>query len=112
MKLTSLVLRRCVTWPPCNSSFRSYSEREASLSRENSSGMVEARPRVLIYILRHDVRLSDNPIFHAASERSSKDASNAPLQHTDTRPREDSLVSQADIPSFTHLLPVYIFPAQ
>jgi deoxyribodipyrimidine photo-lyase len=46
-------------------------------------------PRVLIYLLRHDLRLADNPIFHEIS----------------------TLDPPSDRP-FTHLLPVYIFPAQ
>lgn len=45
-------------------------------------------PRVLIYILRRDLRLRDNPIFHEISK----------------------LASQSHVP-FTHLLPVYIFSA-
>ncbi|KAF2689166.1 cryptochrome [Lentithecium fluviatile CBS 122367] len=68
-----------------------------------------ARPRVLIYILRHDVRLSDNPIFLAASALWSRKRSS--IDAADVRPREDSLVSKEDAPAFTHLLPVYIFPA-
>ena len=40
----------------------------------------------MIYVLRHDLRLSDNPIFHR-------------------------LATQGDH-GFTHLLPVYVFPAQ
>lgn len=45
-----------------------------------------AKSNILIYILRHDLRLSDNPIFHR-------------------------LATQSDH-GFTHLLPVYVFPAQ
>ncbi|KUI58965.1 Putative cryptochrome DASH, mitochondrial [Cytospora mali] len=45
-----------------------------------------AKSNILIYLLRHDLRLSDNPVFHR-------------------------LATQADH-GFTHLLPVYIFPAQ
>lgn len=45
-----------------------------------------AKSNILIYLLRHDLRLSDNPVFHR-------------------------LASQSDH-GFTHLLPVYIFPAQ
>ncbi len=45
--------------------------------------------RILIYLLRRDLRLADNPIFH-----------------------EISKLSQQPQHSFTHLLPVYIFPAQ
>lgn len=46
-------------------------------------------PRILIYLLRRDLRLHDNPIFHEIS----------------------SLNKQSQKP-FTHLLPLYIFPAQ
>lgn len=45
-----------------------------------------AKSNILIYILRHDLRLSDNPIFNR-------------------------LATQGDH-GFTHLLPVYVFPAQ
>ena len=44
--------------------------------------------RILIYLLRRDLRLADNPIFH-----------------------EISKLSQQSHPTFTHVLPVYIFPA-
>ncbi|KZF20892.1 cryptochrome [Xylona heveae TC161] len=46
--------------------------------------------RILIYVLRRDLRLADNPILHEVSRvlRSSQNA------------------------SFTHLLPLYVFPAQ
>ena len=44
--------------------------------------------RVLIYLLRRDLRLADNPIFHELAR----------------------LNSQSQRP-FTHLLPVYVFPA-
>jgi deoxyribodipyrimidine photo-lyase len=70
---------------------------------------VKQKPRVLIYLLQQDVRLSDNPIFHAASLQSSIAESSAEL--SDTPSREDSLVSTQDEPYFTHFLPVYIFPA-
>ena len=45
--------------------------------------------RVLIYLLRRELRLADNPIFHELAR----------------------LNSQSQRP-FTHLLPVYVFPAQ
>ena len=45
--------------------------------------------RILIYLLRRDLRLADNPIFHELAR----------------------LNSQSKKP-FTHLLPVYVFPAQ
>ena len=44
--------------------------------------------RVLIYLLRRDLRLADNPVFHEVAR----------------------LNSQSKQP-FTHLLPVYVFPA-
>ena len=46
-------------------------------------------PRILIYLLRRDLRLSDNPIFHAISRT----------------------FQQSQCP-YTHLLPVYVFAAQ
>ena len=46
-------------------------------------------PRILIYLLRRDLRLADNPIFHDVVKSYQK----------------------SDKP-FTHLLPVYVFPAQ
>lgn len=48
-----------------------------------------ARQQVLVYLLRRDLRLTDNPIFHEISR----------------------LHVQSHTP-FTHLLPIYVFPAQ
>lgn len=48
-----------------------------------------APPRVLIYLLRRDLRVHDNPILHEISRFS----------------------SQSHVP-FSHLLPLYVFPAQ
>lgn len=45
-------------------------------------------PRVLVYILRRDLRLRDNPVFHEVSK----------------------LALQSHVP-FTHLLPIYVFSA-
>ncbi|CAH0392350.1 unnamed protein product [Bemisia tabaci] len=47
-----------------------------------------ASPKILIYLLRRDLRVHDNPIFHKLT----------------------SMSSQANAP-FTHLLPLYVFPA-
>jgi deoxyribodipyrimidine photo-lyase len=47
-----------------------------------------SKSTVLIYLLRRDLRLADNPIFHELGR----------LQNQSQRP-------------FTHLLPVYVFPA-
>ena len=46
-------------------------------------------PRVLIYLLRRDLRLKDNPVFYEISK----------------------LHQQSQHP-FTHLIPLYVFPAQ
>ncbi|ELR10573.1 hypothetical protein VC83_00225 [Pseudogymnoascus destructans] len=43
-------------------------------------------PNILIYLLRRDLRLEDNPVFHTAATDAAK--------------------------TYTHLLPVYAFPAQ
>lgn len=48
-----------------------------------------AAPRVLIYLLRRDLRVQDNPILHDISR----------------------LSSQSHVP-FSHLLPLYVFPPQ
>lgn len=45
-----------------------------------------SKSNILIYLLRHDLRLSDNPIFHRLASNNDHD--------------------------FTHLLPVYVFAAQ
>ncbi|KAF2762498.1 cryptochrome [Pseudovirgaria hyperparasitica] len=45
-------------------------------------------PRILVYLLRRDLRVSDNPVFHEISR----------------------LSSQAS-PPFTHILPVYVYSA-
>lgn len=67
------------------------------------------KPRILLYILRRDVRLSDNPIFTAAAQQVTRQQDPA---SSDTRARDDSLTSEHRGPSFTHLLPVYVFSAQ
>ena len=108
------MLRRCATWPLWNESFCSCCGEHGvrADSSEAIPTMEDASPRVLIYILRHDVRLSDNPIFHAASlEFLKTKQSTKATPHTDTHLRDDSSVSGQDPLSFTHLLPVYIFPA-
>ncbi len=48
-----------------------------------------ASQRVLIYLLRRDLRLSDNPIFHEIHQ-----------------------LSQQSTKLFTHVLPLYVFSAQ
>ena len=46
-------------------------------------------PRVLVYLLRRDLRLADNPVFNEVSKA----------------------FQQSQHP-YTHLLPIYVFPAQ
>lgn len=48
-----------------------------------------SNPRVLIYLLRRDLRFADNPVFHEISKTFEQSQS-----------------------TFTHLLPLYVFPAQ
>jgi deoxyribodipyrimidine photo-lyase len=68
-----------------------------------------AQPRIVLYILRRDVRLSDNPAFHCASQQLKRlESSKANAQ---SRARDDSLTSERGVAQFTHFLPVYIFPA-
>jgi deoxyribodipyrimidine photo-lyase len=67
--------------------------------------MSTEKPRILLYILRRDARLSDNPIFTAASKHATDSQSSA-----DTASRARSPADRGA--SFTHLLPVYVFPAQ
>ncbi|KAF2258592.1 cryptochrome [Lojkania enalia] len=74
--------------------------------------MLPAAPQILIYILRRDVRLSDNPIFYHASLYSPQsDRKSGELQTLNSREKENSLTVNYDTSRFTHLLPVYIFPA-
>lgn len=54
-----------------------------------TTAATEAPVKVLIYLLRRDLRIADNPIFYEISR----------------------LTSQSQRP-FTHLLPLYVFPAQ
>jgi deoxyribodipyrimidine photo-lyase len=72
--------------------------------------MTSEQPRILLYILRRDVRLSDNPIFHTASLQISRPNSRS-SSNPDKRHRDDSLTSEHGAASFTHLLPVYVYPA-
>ena len=76
--------------------------------------MEDPPPRVLIYLMRHDIRLSDNPIFHAASASvSSPRRTTHPdsAKSIDTWTCDKSSIVDQSLPHFTHLLPVYVFPA-
>lgn len=68
-------------------------------------------PRILLYVLSRDVRLSDNPAFHAASLHAARPNSARNSPNGDRRHRDDSLTSEHGGANFTHLLPVYVFPA-
>lgn len=74
--------------------------------------MPNEKPRILLYILRRDVRLSDNPIFTAAARHVAQQHDSPSLSKEDSRTRDDSLTTEHRGSSFTHLLPVYVFPAQ
>jgi deoxyribodipyrimidine photo-lyase len=49
---------------------------------------METVTRILVYLLRRDLRLSDNPVFFEAAKQYSAES------------------------NFTHFLPIYVFPAQ
>ena len=108
------MLRRSCSWPPCNTcdlflcSF--CSTRTLSAYSPAPPTMSTRVPRILLYILRRDVRLSDNPVFHAASLHSSRPSSRS-SSSSDRRHRDDSLTSEHGRANFTHLLPVFVFPA-
>ncbi|KAI0588938.1 PhrB Deoxyribodipyrimidine photolyase [Pyrenophora tritici-repentis] len=68
-------------------------------------------PRILLYVLRRDVRLSDNPIFHTAALQTARQTSWRNSANSDRRHRDDSLTSEHGGASFTHLLPVYVWSA-
>ena len=74
-------------------------------------------PRVLLYILRRDIRLSDNPIFYNASLLCSKISAGARSRSQSSPPaplgRRDSPIDphEPNLPAATHLIPIYVFPA-
>lgn len=66
--------------------------------------------RILVYIHRRDVRLSDNPVYTAISDMFNQE--NAAPDQSPVRARKDSATSNNSGNSrFTHLLPIYVFPA-
>lgn len=114
MNRLSLMLRRSSSWPLCNlcnfSLCSSCPRRSFHVSSDNPT-MPNEKPRILLYILRRDARLSDNPIFTAAAQHAARQDSTLPSKDG-SRTRDDSLTSEHRKLSFTHLLPVYVFPAQ
>ena len=79
------VVRRC---PRPTTLFGDYIFR--GLKEYSAASLAKMSPnKVLVYLLRRDLRLADNPIFH-----------------------EIQKLAQSSQCPFTHLLPIYIFPAQ
>jgi deoxyribodipyrimidine photo-lyase len=115
MNRFSLMLRRSSSWPLCNlcnySLCSSCPRRPSHVSSDNPT-MPNAKPRILLYILRRDVRLSDNPIFTAAEQHVARQQDSTSPFEEDSRTRDDSLIAEHRASSFTHLLPVYVFPSQ
>jgi deoxyribodipyrimidine photo-lyase len=72
--------------------------------------MPNAQSRIILYVLRRDVRLSDNPIFHCAAQQLRRSKTTKPASQDGRRTRDDSLTSEHGGAPFTHFLPVYIFP--
>jgi deoxyribodipyrimidine photo-lyase len=72
--------------------------------------MSNAQSRIILYVLRRDVRLSDNPVFHCAAQQSQRSKLNKLPSQDGRRSRDDSLTSEHGGAPFTHFLPVYIFP--
>ena len=105
------MLHRSNSWPGLTSCHFSLccscTQRDLPSSPHDSLDMPTERARILLYIIRRDVRLSDNPIFASAAHHMTRtdDSDSA------KRSRDDSLTSEHRGASFTHLLPVYIFPA-
>ena len=78
---------------------------------------------VLIYLLRRDLRIADNPILHEISkvygqwQKTSQSKSSLNAQDSSTEGETgirliDSDVKLKSSKHFTHLLPLYVFPAQ
>jgi deoxyribodipyrimidine photo-lyase len=68
-------------------------------------------PQIILYILRRDVRLSDNPVFHCAAQQLKRTKTSRSPSSGITRSRDDSLTFEHGGAPFTHFLPVYVFPA-
>lgn len=116
MNRLTLMLRRSCSWPQCNTCdlflCSSCSTRNFTLFREPQPTMAGDIPRILLYILRRDVRLSDNPIFDAASRQINRQDPPTSKPISSSQDHDHSqLPSQQDGSNFTHLLPVYVFPS-
>jgi deoxyribodipyrimidine photo-lyase len=67
-----------------------------------------AGPRILVYLLRRDLRLEDNPVFHEVSVLYAR-------QQQQQQAQQQAQQQQQQPPPplhFTHLLPLYILPVQ
>jgi deoxyribodipyrimidine photo-lyase len=109
------MLRRSISWPLCNTcnlSLCSCCSLRGYLSNEKrTDANMHNQPRILLYILRRDVRLSDNPVFHFASRQINRGQNSALSSSSELRNRDDSFISEHGGAAFTHLLPVYVFSA-
>ena len=87
------------------------------------SPTTQSSPSVLIYLLRRDLRVADNPIFCEISkaygqwQKSSRPKASSGTQNGSSdegvRLNLDDLSVKPKSPNhFTHLLPLYVFPAQ
>ncbi|OCL03390.1 cryptochrome [Glonium stellatum] len=68
-------------------------------------------PRILIYILRYDLRISDNPIFHDLSRLTKPPFAYKSSTSKWTQTDRSDAPALAEALGVTHLLPLYIFPA-
>lgn len=74
-------------------------------------------PSVLIYLFRRDLRVADNPILNEISKvysqwQSSSNARDSSVDRNIGVKVDDSNVKPNPPKHFTHLLPLYVFPAQ
>lgn len=77
-------------------------------SPSRAAGAEKTPPRILIYLLRRDLRLNDNPIF-------SSEVTKAFATATDEQQRQSGGEGNGvsiQKPRYTHFLPLYVFPAQ
>jgi deoxyribodipyrimidine photo-lyase len=115
--LLPLMLRRSCSWPLCNTCNISLCSRclvRGYSAHEKLPIMSTVQQqRIILYILRRDVRLSDNPAFHYAAQQLKRANTKTPKapSNDDGRSRDDSLISEHGGAPSTHLLPVYVFPA-
>lgn len=108
-------MRRSCSWPLCNTCDLSICPccsfpRGCTASEKPTNPTMSKQARIVLYILRRDIRLSDNPVFHAAAQQTQRANSRKPSPSGERRGRDDSLTSEHGGAPFTHFLPVYVFP--